>query len=180
VIVRSNSTLIFETGGATERARFNSTGNLAFVSGKGIDFSAVTGGTGTATANVLNDYEEGTWTGTLKGGTTDPTTPVAVNGVYTKIGRLVNVSIAFESVTTTGASGAISITGLPFTISGLRQQGTAGSLSAATFTGYMIATATVSGTAIELFSVNSASGWTAATHNAGTARFLWVNLAYIA
>jgi len=148
-------------------------------SGKGIDFSATASGSGTMTSELLNDYEEGTWTGTLKGGTTDPTTPVTVNGIYTKTGRVVNVSIAFESVNTTGASGSISITGLPFTVGGARQQGVAASLLAATFTGYMISTASVSGTTLELFSVNSAAGWTAATHNAGEGRFLWVNIVYI-
>jgi hypothetical protein len=38
------------------------TGNLVIgTAGKGIDFSVVTGGAGTATGNVLSDYEEGTF-----------------------------------------------------------------------------------------------------------------------
>ena len=180
------SRLSFYISGSTAMT-LNSTGlgvGVAPSAGKGclqlssgINFPATQ--VASSDANTLDDYEEGVWSGTLKGGTTDPTTPVTVNGIYTKIGRVVNISIAFESVDTSGASGSISITGLPFAVGGARQQGVAASLLAATFTGYMIATATVSGTTLELFSVNSAAGWTAATHNAGTGRFLWVNMVYI-
>ena len=39
------------------------TGNLVIgTSGKGIDFSATSDGSGTMTSEVLDDYEEGTWT----------------------------------------------------------------------------------------------------------------------
>ena len=73
------------------RMTLNTTGNLAFKSGLGIDFSAVTGGTGTATANVLNDYEEGTWSPTPSGNV-NLTSVVSVSAQYTKVGRLVTVS----------------------------------------------------------------------------------------
>ena len=73
------------------------TGNLVMTtSGKGIDFSAVTGGTGTATGNVLNDYEEGTFTPTVTsvGGTGIVYVPDATDsGRYTKIGRLVTCQV---------------------------------------------------------------------------------------
>jgi hypothetical protein len=82
-------------------------------SGSGITFPAIQ--SASSNANTLDDYEEGTWTGTLAGGTTNPTTPVSTTGAYTKIGDLVMVSIAFNNVTTTGASGQVQITGLPFT-----------------------------------------------------------------
>jgi len=106
------------TDTSVERARFNSTGNLAFANGKGIDFSAVTGGTGTATANVLNDYEEGTFTPVL---TTDAVNFTSVAYViqqakYTKIGNLVTISgTIYTSAVVKGlASGNVVITGLPF------------------------------------------------------------------
>jgi hypothetical protein len=84
-------------------------------SGKGIDFSATDG---TGTSELLADYEEGTWTATLTAGTTAPTTPVTVTGKYTKIGRQVTVTAYFADVATTGASGIILVTGLPFTTVG--------------------------------------------------------------
>jgi hypothetical protein len=68
-----------------------------------------------ANANTLDDYEEGTWTGTMTGGTTAPTTPVTATGKYTKIGNVVTVIIIFNDKDTTGAVGQLLVTGLPFT-----------------------------------------------------------------
>jgi hypothetical protein len=93
-----------------------SNGNLVIgTSGKGIDFSATSNGSGTTSSELLNDYEEGTWTGTLKGSVSDPTTPVTATGYYTKVGNTVFATIAINSATTTGASGNVSVSGLPFT-----------------------------------------------------------------
>jgi hypothetical protein len=82
------------------------TGNVVMAtSGKGIDFSATAG---TGTSEILNDYEEGTWTGTVTGGTfTNLTT-----GRYTKIGRQVFATI---SPNATAITGDLVISGLPFT-----------------------------------------------------------------
>ena len=86
----------------TERMRIEAAGDVNIVSGnvvmgtsaKGIDFSAVTGGTGTATANVLNDYEEGTFTPTVIGATTAGVGVYTIQGgSYTKIGNLVTVQV---------------------------------------------------------------------------------------
>ena len=89
-------------------------GNVVMgTSGKGIDFSAVTGGTGTATANVLNDYEEGTFTPTIVG-TTDPGTATYTrSGRYTKVGNLVTCQIYLNWTAHTG-TGDMRIGGLPF------------------------------------------------------------------
>jgi hypothetical protein len=71
-------------------------------------------GTDTAAVNTLDDYEEGTWTGTMIGTVSNPSTPVTATGQYTKIGRQVTISIIFANVNTTGASGGVRITGVPF------------------------------------------------------------------
>jgi len=92
------------------------TGNLIVASGQGIDFSATPN---TGTSELLADYEEGTWTGTLTAVTTAPTTPVTATGTYTKIGRIVTVNINFDNKNTTGASGTMRINGLPYTPSGV-------------------------------------------------------------
>lgn len=89
-------------------------GNLVIgTSGQGIDFSAGSHATG-MTSEILDDYEEGTWTATLKGSVSDPTTPVTATGLYTKIGRVVYISCAFDAVNTTGASGSVTVIGLPY------------------------------------------------------------------
>lgn len=80
-----------------------------------------------ADPNTLDDYEEGTFTATLTSAT-PPTSPPTTIGLYTKTGRQVTVSLVFENVNTTGGSGHMSITGLPFILFGARAVGGAVSL----------------------------------------------------
>lgn len=90
-----------------------SAGNLKIgTAAKGIDFSANTHAAG-MTSELLDWYEEGTWTGTLTAAT-PPTTPITKTGRYTRIGNQITVAIEFDNVDTTGASGAMEVTGLPF------------------------------------------------------------------
>jgi hypothetical protein len=65
----------------------------------------------TLAVNALDDYEEGTFTATMVGGTF----ATAPSGFYTKIGNRVFFTISTLSNTISGASGAASLTGLPFT-----------------------------------------------------------------
>ena len=84
-----------------------STGDLIFgTAGKGI----VLGSTSNTDANTLDDYEEGTWTSGLSIGTATS----ALN-YYTKIGRIVTVSLYLSSFSNRTSTSAITITGLPFT-----------------------------------------------------------------
>ena len=78
------------------------TGNVALTDGGGIDFSATSG---TGTSELFDDYEEGTWTPTVAGGSITIT-----NATYTKVGRLVTVS--GRIVCDTATSGDFG--GLPF------------------------------------------------------------------
>lgn len=90
------------------------TGNLVVgTAGKGIDFSANTHAAG-MTSELLNWYEEGTFTATLSA-VTPPTTPPTTTAYYTRIGNLVTVTMDFSNVNTSGASGEAKVTGLPFT-----------------------------------------------------------------
>jgi len=72
-----------------------------------------------ADVNTLDDYEEGTWTPSFTGSTTNPTVSYNVQtGKYTKIGRLVTVSfVCIASGTPSGGSGDILVSGLPFGVS---------------------------------------------------------------
>ena len=93
-----------------------STGNIVIsTSGKGIDFSATPG---TGTSELLDDYEEGTWS-PIYSADTPPTTPFTMSNVsatYTKIGRLVTVRAytRTDNVNTAGASGGVRIANLPY------------------------------------------------------------------
>jgi len=148
-------------------------------SGKGIDFSATTSGSGTMTSELLADYEEGTFTATLTGGTTNPTIPVTSTGRYTKVGRIVTVQIGFENVITTGASGLIGVTGLPFANnSNVLAICPVSFYSMATFTGSPFGEIAQSGSSISLYSSNSNAIFGDVTHNAGITRFLRTTVTY--
>jgi hypothetical protein len=70
----------------------------------------------TAAANALDDYEEGTWTAALSGGTVSNTgTQSGRSFKYTKIGNVVYFCFDFfQENNTMALSGTVSITGLPF------------------------------------------------------------------
>jgi hypothetical protein len=114
-------TLIFATkqgtnGISAESARFNVNGNLQFPNGQGIDFSA-SAGSG-QTSSLLDDYEEGTWTPTIEGSTTNPSglSYTIQDGRYRKIGGAVYISFRVRFSYTSGTgSGSLYIAGLPFT-----------------------------------------------------------------
>tara|TARA_R110000803_G_scaffold39049_1_gene84220 strand:- start:326 stop:955 length:630 start_codon:yes stop_codon:yes gene_type:complete len=89
-----------------------SAGNLVIgTSGKGIDFSATAG---TGTSELLDDYEEGTWTPAFGAGTNPTVAFAQAEGVYTKVGNLVTVSCSMVTTSRSGGSGQLTVDGLPF------------------------------------------------------------------
>ena len=96
-------------------------GNLVIgTNGKGIDFSANADSSATGastTSELLDDYEEGTWTPAFAGYTgTQPTIgSTQYHGTYTKIGNLVTLSAFLHAGSISGNTAEILvITGLPF------------------------------------------------------------------
>jgi hypothetical protein len=89
-----------------------STGNLVIgTSGKGIDFSATPG---TGTSELLNDYEEGTFTPVINGTSPVGTATYAAQlGRYTKIGRQVSFQIVLDW-SAGGGAGSLRIGNLPY------------------------------------------------------------------
>ena len=114
ITTATNIPINFNINGATKMT-LNTAGNLAFVNGQGIDFSATPG---TGTSELLNDYEEGVWSPVLATDTVNFTSVgYAIQaGKYTKVGNLVTFAgtIQTSSVVKGLASGAVVITGLPF------------------------------------------------------------------
>ena len=101
---------------SSDNVKINS-GNLVIgTSGKGIDFSATAG---TGTSELLNDYEEGTWTPVLQSWTIVGTAP-AVTGRYTKIGRQVylygQIAPVGGTVSYAATAGTSYVDGLPFAV----------------------------------------------------------------
>ena len=90
-------------------------------SGKGIDFSATGGGTGTGSeSELLADYEHGTWTPVIKGagGSAGTWAQAATGGTYTKIGNRVMFQMRGYMTNVGSYSGDATVTGLPFTCNG--------------------------------------------------------------
>ena len=85
-------------------------GNLIVADGHGIDFSA-TGDASGSSAELLDDYEEGTWTAGIDSGVFSFSKNT---GYYRKVGNLVYVHLYI--VTNGYTSGSrVNVTGLPFT-----------------------------------------------------------------
>jgi len=178
-----NNTMNFITN-AAERGKFLANGlqvtncvgvgNTApSASGAGITFPATA--SASSDANTLDDYEEGTFTATLKGSSADPSTPVTSTARYTKTGNVVYIQITFDGVNTTGASGNITITSLPFTpANGHRYIGSVFCSNMATFTGTMVSTIDNNLTTVYFYGISSNTANGAVTHNAGTSRTLHV------
>ena len=73
---------------------------------------------GTAAANLLDDYEEGTWTPTYSpqsSAFTSITYDAAVYGKYVKVGAVVHIQGIIRTDAISGGSGAVYIGGMPFT-----------------------------------------------------------------
>ena len=91
-------------------------GDLVVASGHGISFAATSDASG-MTSEILDEYEEGTFTPTIAGENTASIGTSSVIGLYTKIGRLVNCSITYSVNSISGGASnlAVDIAGLPFT-----------------------------------------------------------------
>jgi len=120
------------------------TGNLVIgTSGKGIDFSA-DGQAAGMTSELLDDYEEGTWTPTQGSGLT-VIGDFSSSGVYTKIGRQVTVLYTLSATVSMSATGVVELfAGLPYVGAGVSGFG---------------AGTNASGDLIYHFQVNSSSGF---------------------
>jgi len=91
-------------------------GGTTPTSGMGIAFPATQ--SASSDANTLDDYEEGTWTPTFGGGSSNPTVTYSNQyGYYTKIGNLVYLTFRIGASAYSGGGGALYIKGMPFSVS---------------------------------------------------------------
>lgn len=96
-----------------------STGNLVQgTANKGFNFTANTPAAG-MTSQLLNWYEEGTWTPTVTASTPGITPPTftSVSGTYTRIGRTVYITYNIQFNNNGTGAGYIKVAGLPFNLS---------------------------------------------------------------
>lgn len=108
-------------GGTTPAAgAFTTVGATGLITATGGQIAFPATQVPSAGANVLDDYEEGTWTPALTFATPGDESIIlgTAKGRYTKIGRQVicAMEVVTSTFTHTTAAGAINITGLPFTV----------------------------------------------------------------
>ena len=105
--------------GIHERFRVETNGNATInngdlvigTSGHGISFAATADGTGSSQAEILDDYEEGSWTPAVSSGNASFST---MTGRYTKVGNKVTLWVKISGGGSYSGSGALQINGLPF------------------------------------------------------------------
>jgi len=100
----SDDLIFYNNASSGERVRFLDAGGIAFNGD-------------TAAANALDDYEEGTWTPSLRAGSSAMTVGYEYGPTarYTKIGRMVHVHLGFRLSSISGESGTVlRVYGLPF------------------------------------------------------------------
>ena len=108
----SDNGIIIYSHGSSPFMRFFTNGGerLRILSGGGLTFNG-----DTASANALDDYEEGTWTPTYIGSTTNPSVTYDIQlGKYVKVGGLVHAAFVLRSDAVSGGSGSLFVSGLPF------------------------------------------------------------------
>jgi len=102
-------------GQGTERVRFGRSGgvsvingNIGFSNGYGIDFSA-NGNAAGMTSELLDDYEEGTWTPTIVLGYSNITYGPPTEGNYIKVGNVVHFELRLQITSATATANQIRI-----------------------------------------------------------------------
>ena len=166
-IFSQNNELAFTAGSSgTEKLRIHDDGEVEIndgdlkigTSGHGINFDGFGAG---GVSNLLNDYEEGSWTPSLDfSGTNNAATMDIQQGMYRKIGDLVFVSYGLRSTNFNSSTGAVRIAGLPFTstntpVSNIATNGVF-PIKGVSFTGEFISQQ-LSGTIIELYGVSKST-----------------------
>jgi hypothetical protein len=141
-------------GTSTPAAKLHvSGGNIKVDDTYGIDFSATPG---TGTSELLDDYEEGTFTPTLTFGGASAGMSLGVTGKYTKIGNVVYYDLSVFFIAKGASTGDAVIGGLPFTsATSTFPNGTIRAIADVTFTAPLYAAVLQTSTTIALLDNNS-------------------------
>ncbi len=120
---------------------------------------------GTDAAHTLDDYEEGTFNLEMVGYYGSPSPKVQVPGHYTKIGNTVNFWAIKTNINSTGYSGNMWFTGLPFSSPSPYAVGNMYGSYIGTYTGYGPFTLISGNIVYALLHQSNASSWSAVMHN---------------
>ena len=136
-------------------------------------------GTDNAAANALDDYEEGTWTPSMSQGSA-----TFFGATYTKVGRLVHVSVYANSFTNTTSSAIIQFNGLPYTSSSSQYSLNHMLLAYITTLDQSVAYIGGSQSSIKLYHYDSGGDYTSLNYSAipdsGSNRRIFLSMTYMA
>ncbi len=93
-------------------------GDIAFADGHGLSFAATGDGSGTDSSELLDDYEEGTWTPAYTS-TSASFSYSSQYGTYAKVGGLVYVQFYLLAAASGTTSNTLTVTGLPYAVANL-------------------------------------------------------------
>jgi hypothetical protein len=181
--------LAFQTNGTTTAMTINTSQGVSVLnclavgnatpstSGAGITFPATQ--SASSDANTLDDYEEGEWTARLTSDTPPSSVP-QTQGNYTKVGNLVTVFVRFTNVNTSGGSGTMFISGLPFTSAATTEQQSAiPMMYGLNVSGaYISAYIGQSQTRIDFIGVSNNAAWSNVNMTAGSAKYFNMSITY--
>ena len=166
-VIFSNSAATSGDPTVLERMRIKSDGQITtqgdilpgadviMANGRGISFAATSNSSGSMSSELLDDYEEGTWTPTINSGTATGNL-----GSYTKIGRQVTVTYYLNLTTLGGSQVAVSVGGLPFTSNNINAGSqSAGSVLCRYFTGNQIVSYVYGNTTNINYYDNTSADW---------------------
>ena len=112
--------LKFETDGTNKFSTFSGVVNAH----SGINFPDDASANPSSDANTLDNYEEGDWSPVLSDGTNNATMSSSYNTAsYIKVGKVVTIQGRIVTTSLGSVSGAIRLTGLPFTVASGNRHG---------------------------------------------------------
>ena len=138
-------------------------GDIAFADGHGLNFASASGDASGMASELLDDYEEGSWTPSITFGGSSTSIAYSASrriGKYTKIGNVVEYYVHIEMSNKGSSTGAMQISGLPFAVVG-DQHYIPGSVFIQAMSsltdGAPIYRATVGSTALDCYQISSSS-----------------------
>jgi len=159
----------------TERVRIHTNGVASFNNGIALGV-----GTANTASNVLDDYEEGTFTASLYGSTSGTGTNVTTTASYIKVGKQVTIGGYFQNVNLSSMSGSTQINGLPFTSNAETSNYNTGNLAlyGFDFTGFVTPYIGNNVTNIDILDSRTGAGWAGLAIPAASGKYMIFSLTY--
>lgn len=151
--------------------------NIVFgASSKGVHL----GVTSATASNLLDDYEEGTFTAALYGSTSGTGTNVTITASYIKVGKQVTIGGYFQNVNLSSMSGSTQINGLPFTSNAEASNYNVGNfaLYGFTFSGFVHPYIGNNSTNIDILDSRTGAGWAGLAIPAASGKYMIFSLTY--